>query len=458
MSRGTATSGSGGAGTGATGQTRRGLLGAGAVQGAAALAAACGPAGGQRSETPAIGGSEATLRLWHWDTFLIEPFQKHSALFTQQYPRLKVEVEQTPKADYVNKLVAQVSGGAAPDTIGVSVTGDFNVVQAKGMVREVDSLVRRDRFDLGDFLDVNLRQHKWGGKQIGLPYGWTTIVFFYNEALFATHGAKTPYEHWRAGTWTWDTYLELVQRFNRVGDGVFGTTNLPANNNTLSFPLVWSNGGDIFDPQYTRSLIDQAPALEAWDFLYKASQLAPQGEQARTSTREAGKVAMWFDWDLWYQGNLKTMQFRYSMAPEPAAPKSRRHVFVGNAPGFGLTAQGAHQDEAWALLTHLVNPEGMKRYFLEANIQPLRKSQTATPEIWKSHPEIPNPDLMFELATERSKNGRTPPRISNFADLQTVLREEFVAAWENKQSVKDAATKAAERATALLKEADVDKG
>ena len=77
---------------------------------------------------------------------------------------------------------------------------------------------------------------------------------------------KTPYEHWKAGTWTWDTYLELVQRFNRVGDGTFGTANLPANNNTLSFPLVWSNGGDIFDAQYTRALIDQAPAMEAWDF------------------------------------------------------------------------------------------------------------------------------------------------------------------------------------------------
>ena len=64
---------------------------------------------------------------------------------------------------------------------------------------------------------------------------------------------------------------------------------------------------------------------------------------------------------------------------------------------------------------------------------------------------------MFDLATERSKNGRIPPRISNFPDLQRVLREEFEAAWQNKQSVKDAALKANERATALLKEAQIDK-
>ena len=29
---------------------------------------------------------------------------------------------------------------------------------------------------------------------------------------------------------------------------------------------------------------------------------------------EAGKIALWFDWDLWYQGNLKTMQFTYGMS------------------------------------------------------------------------------------------------------------------------------------------------
>jgi multiple sugar transport system substrate-binding protein len=438
--------------------TRRyALAGTAGLAGAVALAGCGAPSGSKSDAAPAAGGRDVTLRLWHWDSFLIEPYQRHSAGFTTQYPKLKVEVEHTPKAEYVNKLVAQVAGGTPPDTIGVSVTGDFNVVQAQGMVRELDSLTRRDKYDLGDYYDVNLRQHQWGGKQIGLPYGWTTVVFFFNEVLFKQHGARTPYEHWKAGTWTWDTYMELVQRFNRVGDNVYGTVSLPAHNNTLSFPIAWSNNGDIYDAQYTRATIDQPPALEAWDFLYRASQLAPTGEQARVSTRDAGKIAMWFDWDLWYQGNLKTMQFNYGMAPPPASPKTKKHVFVGNAPGFGVTKEGANQEEAWALLKHMVNPEGMKRYFLEANIQPLRKSQTASNAIWKEHPGIPNPDLQYELAVERSKNGRIPPRISNFPELQLVLREEFQAAWDNTQSVRDAAIKANERATALLREAQIDR-
>jgi ABC-type glycerol-3-phosphate transport system substrate-binding protein len=450
---------------GARGTTRRRALGGGAALAGTALAeaalAACGaPAAGDKGAAPAapaVGGRDVALRMWHWDSFLIDPFTSNSAAFTQQYPRIKVEVEQTAKADYVNKLVAQVAGGTPPDTVGVSVTGDFNVVQAKLMVRELGPLLKRDKYDLGDFYDVNLRQHQWQGKQIGLPYGWTTYVAYFNEDLLKQQGIKTPYEQWKAGTWTWDTYLELVQRFARQGGDVFGTVSLPASSNVLSFPLVWSNKGDVFDPQYTRALLDQAPALEAWDFLYKASQYAPQGDQAKSSTKEAGKIALWFDWDLWYQGNLKTMQFKYGMAPPPAAPRTKQHVFLGNAPGLGVVTETKNQEEAYALLKHLVNPESMKRYFLEANIQPLRKSQTASKAFWQANTALPDPDLMYEIAAERNKHGQIPPRISNFADLQKVLKDEFDAAWANKQSVKDAALKAAERATALLKEAEFDK-
>jgi ABC-type glycerol-3-phosphate transport system substrate-binding protein len=225
----------------------------------------------------------------------------------------------------------------------------------------------------------------------------------------------------------------------------------------MSFPLLWSNNGDVFDAQYTRSLLDQAPALETFEWMYKVHQLAPQGDQARTSTREAGKIALWFDWDVWYQLNLKTMAFRYSIAPPPASPRTKKHVFIGNAPGFGVVRESRNQEEAWALLKHMVAPEGMRRYFLEANIQPLRRSHSGSRDFWRAHPELPEPALMAEMAEARNKNGRIPPRISNFPDLQAVLREEFNAAWDGRQSVRDAAIKAAQRATALLKEGEIDR-
>ncbi|MBI3970194.1 MAG: sugar ABC transporter substrate-binding protein [Chloroflexi bacterium] len=428
--------------------TRRRVVGAGAALAACSAIgiAACGPAGRDgRSAEPVVGGKEATLRLWHWDSFLIDPFKRQSEEFTQKFPKLRVEVELTKKGEYIDKLVAQVAGGAAPDTIGLSVTGDFNVVQAKGMAVTLDPLLKRDRYDLGDFFDVNLRQHKWGGKQIGLPYGWTMILWFYNRDLFQRLGVKTPFEQWKAGTWTWDTHLDLAQQFRRLGDDRFGTGVLSVPNNSLSFPLIWSNNGDVFDAQYTKSLLDQAPAMETYDFMHRASKLAPSGDMAKVATKESGKLAMWFDWEPWYLLNLDKMSFKYSIAPPPAATKTKKTTFIGNAPGFSVANGTRYPEEAWALLKHMVSPAGMRRYFLEANISPLRKSQSTSKDFWKSHPGLPDPNLMAELADARNKNSRIPPRISNFPELQAILREEFNAAWADKQSVRDAALKSAQR-------------
>src|SRR5262249_13649384 len=143
--------------------------------------------------------------------------------------------------------------------------------------------------------------------------------------------------------------------------------------------------------------------------------------------------------------------------PPPAAPKTRRTVFISNAPGFSVANGTRYPDESWALLAHMVSPEGMKRYFVEANVSPVRRSQSTSREFWRSHPRIPEPDPLAELADARNKESRDPPRISNFLDLQTILREEFNAAWTGAQSVRDAALKSTQRATALLKEADVDR-
>ena len=366
-------------------------------------------------------------------------------------------MEHVPSAEYVNKLVAQVTGGDPPTTIGVSVTGDQTQVQAKGLVVPVDDLLRRDKYDLGDFLEVNLRQHRWQGKQIGLPYGWTLIIWYYNADLFRTLGEKTPYEHWKAGTWTWDTYLDLTQRFKRVGEDTFGTASVGVPRTSLSFPLIWSNNGDVYDAQLTRSLLGEGPALETFEWMHKVHRSAPAGDIARTSTKELGKIAMWPDWEPWYLLNLQKMAFTYSIAPPPVAPKTKKTVFIGNAPGVGLVSGTKNPDEGWALLKHLVSPEQMRRYYLEANVSPLRKSQSAARDFWRSHPLLPDANLMYELAEARNKNSRIPPRTSNFNDLLTVLGEEFNAAWADRQSVRDAATKSAERATLLLKAAEVDR-
>src|SRR5262245_21856213 len=45
---------------------------------------------------PAKPKEKVTLRLWHWDTFLVEPYEKMGAEFNRKFPHATVVVEQTP--------------------------------------------------------------------------------------------------------------------------------------------------------------------------------------------------------------------------------------------------------------------------------------------------------------------------------------------------------------------------
>jgi hypothetical protein len=97
----------------------------------------------------------------------------------------------------------------------------------------------------------------------------------------------------------------------------------------------------------------------------------------------------------------------------------------------------------------------MRRTYHGGNTPPSRKSLAVSKEFWRSHPGLPNTDLMVEIAEDRVTKGRNPPGLSNFVDMSRILTEEFGAAWSDGQSVRDASLKATERLTQLLKEGEV---
>src|SRR5262249_19123929 len=81
---------------------------------AAAPAATTAPA----AAAPATKARDKiTLRVWHWDSFLTEPYEKVGQEFTKKFPFATVAVENTPSGEYPQKVTASVAGGAPPDLI-----------------------------------------------------------------------------------------------------------------------------------------------------------------------------------------------------------------------------------------------------------------------------------------------------------------------------------------------------
>src|SRR5262245_42960642 len=147
---------------------------------------------------PAKSAEKATLRLWHWDEPLNEPYKQVGAEFTKAFPNLTVAVEITPAGEYPQKLTAAVAGGAPPDVIGVTKTrADFLTFASKGQLVPLTPYVQRDKYDLNDFYSANLKQGTWKGVLLNLPHASDTQAWFYNADLFAKEGVADPAAAWK---------------------------------------------------------------------------------------------------------------------------------------------------------------------------------------------------------------------------------------------------------------------
>lgn len=462
--------------------TRRSILRLFGLGAAAAAIAACSapaatpmpakpaevakPAGTAPSTTQAPATAPATkakepitLRLWHWDAVLIEPYDREAAIFKQQFPYVTVKVKQTDAAEYPQKVTAAVAGGSPPDVIGVTVTrADFLTFASKGQLTPLMPYIQRDKFDLDDFYPLNLKQHQWKGLLYSLPYAWNTQVWFYNIDMFKREGLKTPTEYWREGQWSWNTYKELAAKLTKGSgtDKYWGSGNIMPNNTAAFLPMVWTNGGELFDPQYTKALLTEQATFGAFEFVYDVKKSAPGPEDAKTGTIESGRLGMWPNWDIWYELNIGRVPFKYQIVPPPAAKGGGKHFFTGNAPGFGIPKGVKHPDESWELIKFLLSPESLTRLFLAANNTPSRRSLSTSKELWAQNKSLPDPSTMWETAKAKEANAKNPPKISTWAQMSTAMSEEMTLVWADKQSLSDGVKKVADRWNKLLQGAEVD--
>jgi multiple sugar transport system substrate-binding protein len=460
--------------------TRRHLLGLFAIGAVGTVAAACGaqpaptqaPAGAPTAAPaeakPAATAAPAakppskepiTLRLWHWDNILVEPYEKEGAEFAKQFPNVTLKVEQTAAGEFPQKLTAAMAGGAPPDIIGVTrARADFLLFATKKQLTPLLPYIQRDKFDLEDF-DLRARkQHTWKGTLYSLPAQWATVFWFYNEDLFKKAKAKTPTEYWKEGKWTWEAYRTAAAQLTQGSgtDKVWGTNNLTPTFINAFVPLVWSNKGEWFTADYKKSTLLDPATLGAYQFAYDMREFAPGPEDARTGTIESGRLGMWPNWDLWFQLTLGKVPFTYTVVPPPAAPATGTHVFWGNATGTGIPAGVKNPDASWDLLKFLMSPEAMTRIFLGAGITPPRASLTGTKEFWHKNTNLPDSALMLQLAQLKDKNARTLAKISNWAEMTTAHSEETTLVWAGKQSVADGLKKIGERWDKYLSEGEID--
>jgi multiple sugar transport system substrate-binding protein len=249
--------------------TRRRLLGAaplgaaGAAGVAGALGAACGPGGG----APGAGGqatAPATLEFFHeWDGVRTRIVEEMAADFHALHPHITVKPTLTRGSISMDKIFAAFVGGSPPDVANVTTTTGV-VWAAKGALRWLDDLLKRDRLNTDQMMyKAAAEMLRLQGKHFGLPQTVAGVdpILMYNRRLFTQVGldpAKPPK--------TWQEVEQATAKLTlREGDRLTRVGLVPTNRPFVEW--LHLNNGAMFTPDGRKVAFNSAEGQETLGWL-----------------------------------------------------------------------------------------------------------------------------------------------------------------------------------------------
>jgi multiple sugar transport system substrate-binding protein len=433
--------------------TRRALIGATTVAGAAA-AAACATLG--TSSTTGGVGAAPTLRAGTTVTWMVTaglPVQEDArtqqiAAFQQQNPGVRVNVQPTAGGEFTTKLLAAFSAGTPPDLYFTQATSVPNQVVTK-LVLPLDDLIKRDKYPLTDFYPTSYGQYRVDGKLYALPYDFPNTAFFYNVDAFTQAGLPRPPSTYKDTSWTWEAFrnaaLTLQRRYGPQGAFAVDT----GRGLRAWIYWLWNAGGDLFSKDGKEIVINQPAGVEGLAFLqdliYHDGVAPPQqGRQDPTNAFVGGNMFLYWSG----QPNVGTLRSRAGSTLRwdvAAVPKGKGPWTTSGGGSAYAMSQGDNREETWALFKHIMSKPMQEINMKASGSMVALKSIIESPEFLQPPPE--HMSLFQEGATVL----RGDPSAVRWPEINQVLNEEIDKLFANTATAKQVADAVKLRADPLLK-------
>jgi multiple sugar transport system substrate-binding protein len=232
----------------------------------------------------------------------IDVYQSVSDSIDEAWDGVTLEYEPggTETAAYQDALRTEIAGGTAPDVFWIPGTdiADFAnrglIMDLRDMAEASDAYAGDDAYYEGpmELLTYDPESGESGTALWGLPRDVSTFALYLNLDLIAEAGAPDPRELDAAGEWNWDTFREVGEAVDGLGDEIYGF----GMNNWWANPGIWINsaGGGFFNEDRTACALDSDESIQGLEYmvgLYQDGLAVPYGEDSQPPY-EAGQVGM----------------------------------------------------------------------------------------------------------------------------------------------------------------------
>ncbi|HEV2125295.1 MAG TPA: sugar ABC transporter substrate-binding protein [Chloroflexota bacterium] len=449
--------------------TRRASLRSGMVAGislAGSILAACGaaterssrsevtgaPAGTKSSQTGRVPAGTVLTYLSNHNQSEGELIKASMDRFGERFPGAKVDF-QIVSNNATEKLQAMLSAGTPPDMFRTGGTAWAQFAN-QGAMAEIGSHVKRDKYDLKDFIEAAVKQYFWKGKHIGLGSNVGYSLIYYNTSVFSEHGIPSPSDSW-AKPWTWEQFTDALRRVTTRGpDGEpqrFGFTDLAQYHR-----IMVTNGAKLTNDDETRTLYDTPEAVDTWEWMYdlvhgqKVAQnpLTHKDLQPKTAFISA-KAVTWVTSTANGMSQLVPQKdVAWNVAPTPKGPRLSSDDWVyGGGSAWWIAAESKQVDATWELMKYMQSPE-VGRALAAGGFAPIRYSILRSP-VWLRSDQPPSNKKPLVDGLERLLPF---PKLTNWASFNKAINDEVQALWKGERRGKEVAERIRQATDPILAE------
>jgi multiple sugar transport system substrate-binding protein len=347
------------------------------------------------------------------------------ALFNKLHPEYDLRLDASNSG--MDKVLVQSSSGVGPDLFDCYGVNQLEIYVQSGIAWDItDELAKRGiTKELTWPLAWSAFVSK--GRLYGFPANVYSDAIWYHKDLFDKAGVPYP-----PRTWSWEQFLEVAKKLTvRDSKGRVVQYAFMGDVGKVAMPLMWLNGGRIFNESGTRCVLNSPQNVEAlqfwYDLMYKHEVLPSPVAEATMSTSGgwgSGVITMFGDkrcamaaGGRWWLNTLRSYKdLRLGVCEMPARTDDN---MLGGARATIINKHSPHREQALDFIAYLASEPYSKLINDQADaFGPLRRLSTTREFL--HNPQFPQETYndVWAGIMDKAESDKTSP----FVNLETANR------------------------------------
>lgn len=284
--------------------------------------------------------------------------------FEQDNTDVEVELQSVGYDDYFTTLATRMAGNDAPDCFELNME-NFLTYAIRDSIEPLEGYFETTGLSKDVYSEGPLNAATYNGKLYAIPQSFSTVVLFYNKALFDKAGIAYPTDDW-----TWVDEQAAAEKIRALGDDIWGTYQ-PVSYHEL-YKMVKTNGGSLVSDDGKTFTMNSSENIET--FQYMLDRVTGDSRVMPNSEDMAGRG----DWDLFKSGNLgmihtgiwafadftqNIQDFNWDIAVEPGNKGKACHFFANVA---CVSKESKNKEAAFRFINYIASNEKAVKLRLDA--------------------------------------------------------------------------------------------